>query len=236
MDVQLLDWDTQFFGFKTARLLPSMLERGQLEHALQNLRAQGTRLVYWSIPNEAPYDVSALGGRLVDRKTTFVMDLTRLNAKDANPEIAVQPYQTGTADEVLYNLALQAGEYSRFARDPQFPQEKFQTLYREWMRKCLTGELATAVLAAGDAQQPSGMATLSDKGDYGEIGLIAVDSAARGKHLGEALVRAAQNWYLARGLKHAQVVTQGDNLPACNLYRKCGYTVGKIEYFYHFWL
>jgi dTDP-4-amino-4,6-dideoxy-D-galactose acyltransferase len=236
MDVQLLDWDSQFFGFKTARLLPSKLERGQLEHALQNTRTQGMRLVYWNIPNEAPYDVSTLGGRLVDRKTTFVMDLARLNAKDANPEIALQSYQPGTADEVLYNLALQAGEYSRFARDPQFPQEKFQALYREWMRKCLTGELAAAVLAAGNKDHPSGMVTLSDKGDYGEIGLIAVDSAARGKHLGEELVRAAQRWYLEHGLKRAQVVTQGDNLPACNLYRKCGYVVGRVEYFYHFWL
>jgi dTDP-4-amino-4,6-dideoxy-D-galactose acyltransferase len=97
-------------------------------------------------------------------------------------------------------------------------------------------ELADAILITGDGSQPTGMVTVSAKEGHGEIGLIAVDAASRGKHCGEALVRAAQRWYEERGLKSAQVITQGDNLPACQLYRKCGYTIGRVEYFYHFWL
>jgi hypothetical protein len=31
------------------------------------------------------------------------------------------------------------------------------------------------------------------------------------------------------------VVTQGANMAACRLYEACGYYVGTIEYFYHFW-
>ncbi len=231
-----MEWDSQFFGFKTARLQATVSDRRRLEDVLQKLRSEDVRLVYWSLPVEAPFDVAELGGRLVDRKTTFVINIKSATAIRATPNIPVFACRAGLADNALYNLAMQAGEYSRFARDPQFPREKFQALYREWMRKCLTGELADEVLAAGDARQPSGMITLSDRGDYGEIGLIAVDSAVRGRHVGEALVRAAQSWYFARGLMHAQVVTQGDNLPACNLYKKCGYVVGQVEFFYHFWL
>lgn len=236
METRYLDWDSQFFGFKTARILPAALEQAELYRLLENLRKQGMRLVYWGACSEPPFDVTHLGGRLVDRKTIFEMDLPATVFHDTAPDIPILPYIPGAADETLFELALQAGEYSRFARDPQFPHEIFQALYREWMRKSLSGELADAVLAAGSAEQPLGMVTLSAKSDHGEIGLIAVDAAARGRHIGATLVRAAQAWYFERGLKRARVVTQGENLPACRLYAKCGYTISEVEYLYHFWL
>lgn len=236
METRYLDWDSQFFGFKTARILPAALEQAELNRFLDNLRKQGTRLVYWGARSEPPFDVIHLGGRLVDRKTTFEMELPAAINHDTVSGISILPYQSGPAEEILFELALQAGEYSRFARDPQFPREKFQALYREWMRKSLSGELADAVLTAGNADQPLGMVTLSARGDQGEIGLIAVDATARGQHIGAALVRAAQTWYLERGLKRARVVTQGENIPACRLYAKCGYNISEVEYLYHFWL
>ncbi len=236
MDVQFLEWDTHFFGFRTARILPQSLSAQQLAVFLDDQRAQGTRLVYWCAPAEAPFDTNPLGGLLVDRKTTFAMDLVLPKTNPLGLPAVAQEYQPGTADEILYDLALQSGAYSRFARDPRFPPEIFRALYREWMFKCLSGEMADAILVTGAQGHPHGMATVSGKKGWGEIGLIAVDSAARGKHLGEALVNAAGNWYRERGLKRARVVTQGDNLPACRLYSKCGYHVEKVEYFYHFWL
>ncbi len=236
MDVQHLDWDTQFFGFGTARILPSSLNANQLAQLLAELRGKETRLVYWSTPEEVAFDISALNGWLVDRKTTFQIELETLNPQQFIATALVGRHQAGAGDEGLYNLAIQSGEYSRFACDPRFPQEKFRALYREWMRKCLSHELADEILVVGEAGKPSGMVTVSKKGAMGEIGLIAVDAAARGKHYGEMLVRAAQLWYLKQGLQQAQVVTQGDNLPACRLYRKCGYETQRVEYFYHFWL
>ena len=69
-----------------------------------------------------------------------------------------------------------------------------------------------------------------------DIGLIAVNRNYRGKRFGEMLVRHAQYWFINNGYNIGQVVTQGTNIPACNLYKKCGYSVEKVEYFYHFWL
>ena len=80
------------------------------------------------------------------------------------------------------------------------------------------------------------MVTLGEKNLRGDIGLIAVHPDHRGKKMGENLVYAAQTWFRSHGYTEGQVVTQGRNNAACNLYTKCGYVVEKEEYFYHIWL
>lgn len=80
------------------------------------------------------------------------------------------------------------------------------------------------------------MVTLGVKNGRGDIGLFAVDPSMRRRNLGVALVRAAQEWTRRKGLRFAQVVTQGKNIAACRLYEKCGYRIEKVDFFYHFWL
>jgi dTDP-4-amino-4,6-dideoxy-D-galactose acyltransferase len=80
------------------------------------------------------------------------------------------------------------------------------------------------------------MVTLGEKEKRADIGLIAVNTNYRGKKIGETLVRASQMWSIEQGYKFAQVVTQGSNAAACSLYKKCGYALEKVEFFYHFWL
>ena len=80
------------------------------------------------------------------------------------------------------------------------------------------------------------MVTLGNKNGKGDIGLLAVGADYRGRNYGRILVQAAQKWFLTNGYQEGQVITQGDNYPAYHLYEKCGYSVEKVEYFYHFWL
>lgn len=236
MNFEILNWDSDFFGFKTARIQAPRLTSGQLTDILSEARGEHVRLAYWAAVEEAAYDIHALGGLLVDKKVTFE---AKLDPSMAGVPDAVHPvvkYHTDIPMEIMTNLAEQAGKYSRFARDPHFPRDRFIALYREWIRKSLTREMADEVLLAIPQDIPAGMVTVSARENWGEIGLIAVDAAFRSRHLGEALVRAAQRWYLERGLKLARVVTQADNQPACRLYQKCGYEISSTEYFYHFWL
>jgi dTDP-4-amino-4,6-dideoxy-D-galactose acyltransferase len=80
------------------------------------------------------------------------------------------------------------------------------------------------------------MATLGDKNERGDIGLLAVAADKRGQGLGIQIVNGALQEFKAKGYELAQVVTQQDNIPACRLYERCGFTVEKVENFYHFWL
>jgi ribosomal protein S18 acetylase RimI-like enzyme len=53
--------------------------------------------------------------------------------------------------------------------------------------------------------------------------------------MGKTLMTSAEKWSSDLGYELIQVVTQGDNYPACRLYESCGYEVDAVEFFYHIW-
>jgi len=237
MQFQILDWDSDFFGVKVARIPRSNLDIHSLSATLAELKRQQVRLVYWSSDSECiDTDVKNLGGQLVDKKTTFAIDFSSVDAEDIAATDTVEPFIDAMPVDAFEALAVQSGEYSRFSVDSNIPNEKFVALYKTWINRSIRKEIAKEVLVIRDQGRIAGMVTLGEKNGRGDIGLIAVESGFRGKRYGETLVRGAQRWFIENGYKQGQVVTQGDNVPACNLYKKCGYAVEKVAYFYHFWL
>lgn len=237
MKYQILDWDSDFFGVKVARITQPRLTTQELSAALSELKIQQVKLVYWSSDLEGDDAVvKKLHGKLTDKKTTFAIQFRSVNLNDILSTDVVEPYTDSMPIADLQSLAIQSGEYSRFAIDSHIPKDKFIALYEIWINRSLRKEIAKEVLVIRDGDRVVGMVTLGEKNGRGDIGLIAVDLDFRGRKYGERLVRAAQKWFIAYGFKHGQVVTQGQNIPACNLYKKCDYLVERIEYLYHFWL
>ncbi|MFC1736741.1 GNAT family N-acetyltransferase [Candidatus Hydrogenedentota bacterium] len=237
MGYRTLDWDTKLLGEKVAEISVASLSTQELGEILPEMQRNGIRLAYWLSSREMPEaEVKQLCGLLVDRKTTFISNLDHIGHGSPTPPGTVKPFDSSMSMADLERLALQSGEYSRFRVDPDFPEDKFVELYTTWIRKSVRKELADEVLTVQGVGEVVGFITLNAENSSGEIGLIAVDETCRGRGYGEVLVKAAQDWFVAHGLKSAQVVTQGDNVPACKLYSKCGYSIEKIEYHYHFWL
>jgi dTDP-4-amino-4,6-dideoxy-D-galactose acyltransferase len=233
----MLDWDSEFFGVGVARISEPVLSVEKLTDVLFELKNKSVRLVYWASKCELDNgQVEGLCGRLVDIKTTFAVDLRCLDSNDFIRTDIVEVYSSWMPVSELENLAIQSGEHSRFAMDPCLPREKFVSLYKIWTNRSLQKEIARESLVIREAHRVVGMVTLAEKNGRGDIGLLAVDPGCRRKHYGEILVRAAQRWFIKNGYELAQVVTQGKNIAACNLYKKCNYSIENIEYFYHFWL
>jgi len=237
MRYQILDWDSNFFGIRVGRIIQSHLETKELSEILSELQKHQVRLAYWPSDRKIEVDLATkLGGFLADRKTTFAMDFRSVDFDKIISTDIVEPYTVSMSMADLEGLAIQSGEYSRFAIDPNLPNDKFVSLYKIWVNRSVRKEIASEVLLIRDCDQIVGMITLGEKNARGDIGLIAVDGNYRSNKHGEKLVRAAQRWFAAHGYEYGQVVTQGQNTPACNLYKKCGYSVEQVEYFYHFWL
>jgi len=234
MKYQILKWDSDFFGIKVAKITEPELTEVDLSNIILDIRQKGVKLVYWAASDEYNF-AKKLGGILVDKKTTFAIDLKNLNLKDDYSDI-VEAYSPDMNTRELKDLAIQSGKYSRFAVDPNFKREKFIALYETWIKQSISKEIAKEVLVIRESNKIVGMITLGEKNGKGDIGLLAVDHSCRGKKYGKALVISAQQWFITNEYSLGQVVTQGLNIPACNFYKKCGYSVGKIEYFYHFWL
>jgi GNAT superfamily N-acetyltransferase len=233
-----LAWDSEHFGLPVAQARAA--DEGALAHALRCARERGVRLVYWADAADVRPSSALLaeyGGRLVDRKTTFVRDLPASDLKPDHP-FAVFEYPAGPANERLCQLAVAAGGHSRFRADPRLPPEKATQLFEKWIDGSTRRTLANAVLvvsASAGVDAAAGMITLSARDGVGNIGLVAVAEGYRGQGLGSLLMAAAHRWMTDRNARAATVVTQGGNAPACRLYERCGYRVGAAQDYYHFW-
>ena len=231
-----LPWDSDFLGFSVARLPGLGLEAAGLPAVLAAARAQGIRLLYVVLqPGQAALAaaVQAAGAELMDRKTTFL--LQPLPATAVAPNSAIETTQTYSP--ALESLAWQSGEYSRFRLDARFDPQVFRRLYARWLRNSLSGAIARQVLVwRGAGGQELGLLTLGEKNGRADIGLLAVDTAARGQRVGQHLVQAAVQAARAGAYPALQVVTQGANEGACRFYRKCGFALETEEHIYHCWL
>ncbi len=236
---QILDLDSEIFGFPVAKILPDKLTPGELDQVISCLKRGNVRLAFWaSDPNDEESQMAArrYHGFLADKKVTFVIDLVQSPERSEAMDWDIEEYADDLPCLDMENLAIEIGRNSRFGADPRIPEEKLIDMYKLWIRNSVNKQVADAVLVARQSGKVVGMSTVGKKNGRSYIGLFAVDADLRGKKLGVSLARAAQEWARRKGLRFAQVVTQETNVPACRLYKKCGYHVDKIEYFYHFWI
>lgn len=236
----ILPWDTDFFGFTVAKILPSRLSNHDLENILTQLDRLCVSLVYWACDpadRESRDAGLALNGFLADKKVTYKIDLK--NAEEFRPlsvHRCIEEYSATYPDANLENLAIQAGVYSRFNIDPKIGKERFEKLYRLWIKESVSKTIADSVLVFKEKGKAIGMVTLSAKNGYGSIGLMAVDRESRGNKVGQRLLRAARDWFVINNCTTATVKTQANNIAGCRLYEKGGYRLDKLECCYHFWI
>lgn len=233
---EILDWDSNFFGYKVCKVKIEIEEAGDLDSVLEKMVSEQCTLAYYlsknmisTILKQSP----VLNIVLVDRKTVFIKTINA-NGNLSNKSVSI--YTDEVPNQALLQLAVQAGKYSRFFIDKKIGEEKAAELYELWMINSVNKSIAKEILVYNESNNPVGFVTLGDKKGRGDIGIIAVDKNCRGKGIGKILMLEAENWFLRNGYKSVQVVTQGDNTAACNLYSNYGYEIESVEFFYHIWL
>jgi ribosomal protein S18 acetylase RimI-like enzyme len=84
--------------------------------------------------------------------------------------------------------------------------------------------------------RPAGYLTCHVAGPgQGQIDLIGVDPALRGRGLGWLLLDHSVLWLLAHGGEHVTVVTQGTNIQAQQMYQKVGFLLAQTQVWFHRW-
>lgn len=230
--VSPLDWDSHHFGVSVWQVQGASLSEGELNDALLTAKAERAKLVYWEADESAKPSrdfLSRNGGSHVDTKLVFKKQLT----SDARPLVPPSGYTLHINPSLsadIEELAIQAGKYSRFKKDPKIRIEKFEELYRAWVRKAGV----TLVLFAKDGSL-AGLVRISFQKKIGQIDLIATSEAHRNRGLGSFLIRAAHKEMKKAGMEEATVVTQAENVAASELYRKAGYEAEALRPRYHFW-
>ena len=230
MKPEQLVWDSNFFNCKVGRLI---IKQGEL---ISDDILTDFDLVYLIIENEiSPAQKKYFQDKafFADEKLTYQKKIKTLI--NCGNNIFSWPVDKEINDE-LRQIGMASGEFSRFKIDPSIPKEKFVELYTTWIINSATRTIAEELYFFEEDNQIAGLITLCIKNNKANIGILSVHEKFRGKHIASQLVNAAEYWTKnLKGFDLIQVVTQAANSAACRFYEKCGFTIQKREYVFHWW-
>lgn len=230
---QILEWDSEFFGFKVGRIDHNFLERGRDNGSIQRLLDEDVKLCYCF--SDSPLDVSLFSKEfdvlLVDEKIPLVKRLDRQAV--THPKVSL--YTKRAPEENLIKLAIRAGEQSRFMADPRIPKYKVEELFKIWIEKSVKKELATDVLVYRENTEIIGFLIIQIKADKPYASLMAVQAEYEGKGIAFALMRTGEEILTSRGYSHVWSATQMSNRKALLIYNRHGLEQQDPVYVYHIW-
>lgn len=227
--IELLEWDSHFFGYKVGRLYPT--SPAMLGNALIQAKQKGYRLIDVRTPVSPEWTdhCTQAGGILVDKKT-HLERITPSGGIAPLPEILA--YKQVHSCPALDRLALASGTYSRFRIDRNFCQQEFERLYLHWVAKCIN-DPNCSIWIYGNYQ---GMISLCQKEQTMQIILLAVLPNYQRGGIGKKLIQQA--FYVAQQAACLRVhtTTQGLNPKSMHFYAACGFRVLHQELVFHFWM
>ncbi len=221
MTLEPLPWDSAFFGRSIARA------HGDPVAAAVEADATGVDCVYALVdPEDATtlWAAQEAGYRVVDHRLVFGRSVTAPGSAGIR---AAAPADV----PALEAIARTSFRGSRFANDPNFPDERCDALYVEWLRRGLTTPERQVLVT--DAAE--GFVVCGAAAGTGSIELIAVAEDAGGRGLGRALVDGALDRFARQGLAEAEVVTQAGNVAAQRLYVGGGFRPTAAGVWLHRW-
>lgn len=233
---RFLEWDTQFFGVRIARVVPSTLTPGDMTAVSDWCDRESIACLYFLCDpanDESVRVAEQAGFHLVDVRVVFEKETGARDARET-PNVVVRRWRDEDLP-TLETVAVDSYRDSRFWFDRRFARDRVAELYREWLIKSCRG-FADDVLVAEVEGRPVGFITCHiDSPARGRIGLVGVVAMLRGKGVGHALVRAADEYASERGAREIEVATQARNVSAQRLYQRAGFTTSSLGLWYHLW-
>ena len=234
---QYLEWDSNFFGCRIARLYPHRLTSDLAQAALFWCTDHQIDCLYFladATDSRTVVLAQDYGFRLVDLRIT--LETPQRNRQITRHDGGDLRLAREEDIPALRAIARTSHTDSRFYFDGHFPSQRCDELYETWIEKSCRG-YADAVWVAEWRGQAAGYVSCHSTPEHrGQIGLFAVAAEAQGNGLGCKLVQAALCWFEEKHLLPVEVVTQGRNVKAQRLYQKAGFLTCSVELWYHRWL
>lgn len=240
-DVEMLAWDSAFFGFPVARVRGARLAADAAARAIRWCEDHRVRCLYFLADFDDAATIRAAedhGFRLVDARLRLECRPELRTHYFRNPPSVPIAVRRQRASDLpgLREIARTGYTATRFFFDSRFPRDRAEALYETWVdRACATDD--DAVFVAMHEDRIAGFITCRAlrAESAGEIGLAGVAPDARRLKVGSVLVNAALAWFEEEGFETARVVTQARNIPAQRLYQQFGFVSESMLLWYHRW-
>jgi len=235
--VKKLDWDSEFFGVPIARVIPGSLDEAMIRKIDEECVNSYIACLYALVDGENSATVHALEShafQLMDIRVTLTRKITEDQHAAPVNDVVIRPSNKKDID-ALRAIARVSHVDSRYYADPNFARSRCDDLYALWIEKSCH-DYADIVLVAECDGKPVGYITGDANEDrVGQIGLFAVDAAARGRGIGRRLVQESIEWFREQHCDRVDVVTQGCNTRAQQTYQKAGFLTSRVELWFHKW-
>lgn len=229
-NIDLLRWESEFFGRKIGRIL---FDVNAL--ILTTAALEAFELVQVKVSAQDTSHLGALGSIGFQPVLGEIDCCYTLSAVPVSSEVVSIFLSSGTtllapvvrlatiADiAAVRELAADALEISRF-RSPWFNDNERRRFYAKWAENAILGRfdhLCFLVEGVGDIQ---GFVTLRQlRRDVARIGLLVVAPTVRERGIGRLLCNTALSWCHRHHFRYLWVMTQSTNLPALRLYLASG--------------
>lgn len=224
--ITYLPWDSSFFGLKIGFV---NWASNMSVHSIEQLaQASAYDLIYVF----APHTTCGIDFKHVDSKVIYSKSLGVGKVNEC-----VKIADVNIDCDALYRLALISGIYSRFKIDEKLPVGSYERMYKEWIKKSMSGDLADYIFVYRGQDGVNGMITVKLTDTTANIGLIAVDYDAQGRGIASKLIQTVENYlYRLGSINTLTVATQLANHNACHLYEKNGFKISSITDIYHYWV
>lgn len=232
--IKLLPWDSSFFGFSVASVQKHTLSVQEAEEVLTFCKEHQVRCAYFLGDSTAGKGLGAaqeIGFRLVDVRASFVMPL-----KSAMPLADCCIEQASLEDiPVLRTIAVRMHHDSRFYMDENFPRERCDALYAQWIENCVRDPKQECLLVRLEDRIVGYLSTRSEPGVKNDMILMGLELDVRRRGFASALVHTAMNSAFAQGCTEVHVSTQGSNPGAMALYQRLGFRLTSLQPWFHAW-
>ena len=232
-----LDWDSAFFNRRIGKVQTHSLTKQDFEAVDAWANSHRIDCVYYLADGSdlhSSVEAENNGYHLVDLRVTYQINIAR-STLSAPATDSIREAKEDDLPQVRH-MTRDNHQISRFFADQHFDREKCMELYEVWIERDFRAR--DHFLWVWDENgQPVGYtsASLNPVDHTAEIGLVGVHPDWRGRGMGLDL----QRWVLMQlktlGAINVEVVTQGRNINAQNLYQQSGYRLKSINLWYHKW-
>jgi dTDP-4-amino-4,6-dideoxy-D-galactose acyltransferase len=238
---QFLPWDTDFFGWRTARVNCNRLDHAKTASILNWCEANRIECLYFQADADDPPTVrlaEASGFQLVEVRVFFersLKDWQPGNRTQFSDKFVLRQARPEDLPELI-EIAGDMFKQTRFYFDDHFPENKRQDLYRAWVRRSFTGGVDLG-LVADIGGLPVGFITakIESDGVTGTYDLAGVKSTATRMGIAQELIRSSLDWFAGRGVESVWFPTQGRNVATQRAFQRCGFITRDVQLYYHRW-
>ena len=235
---EYLEWDSEFFGRRIARITLTSLTREEMGEAMAWCASHSIECIYLLVDTNSIETVRLAEENLfhlVDIRVTLRKQMyDYCVSRGGSLEYVVRPCLLADMP-VLKDIAKVSHRDSRFYCDPEFPRSLCDGLYQTWIEKSCAENPDSVLVAEIDGSPVGYVSCRLVNSANGQIGLFAVAEAARGRGLGPRLLAESLRWFAERGVEQVTVVTQGRNDKALRVYQAQGFLLSYMQIWYHRW-